>query len=190
MLEDATADADGVAVFVIDSDTRLNSVNAWSRSPAPNAVRARMKCKAEPGGVLQPRPPDIQRAQYVATRDTITVRDIGSGEKITHAFISMNWLAIINAILLPLSFHIAAREIPPSPLNPPTLPPVLMPPLFSLPVCFSLSFSPSSSAIFAMSLHFLTIPYIVFKCPTELPAQRLSLAWRTSNSNGMRRSKT
>ena len=34
MYGDATADAEGVAVFAMDSDTRLNSVKAWSRSPA------------------------------------------------------------------------------------------------------------------------------------------------------------
>jgi len=110
-----------------------------------------------------------------------------------HTFISMNWLAIISVILLPLSFHIAARAAPPSPIGPlaPLPPiPILTLPLLSLSICFSLSLSPSSSAIFAMNLHFLTIPYIVSRYPTKSPAQYLSLACRTSNSNGTRRSKT
>jgi hypothetical protein len=154
-----------------------------------------MEYKGGPEDVLQPRTPDIQRAQRIATRNTIiqSVTWAAAGEKKTRTFISINWLAIINAILLPLSLHIAARATPPSPLGPLTfLPPIPVPtlPLLSLSICFSLSLSPSSSAIFAMSLHFLTIPYVVSRYPTKSPAQYLSLAWRTSSSNGTRRLKT
>lgn len=91
----------------------------------------------------------------------------------------MNWLAIIKAILLPLSLHIAERATPPSPLGPLTfLPPipVLTLPLLSLSSSFSFSLSPSSSAIFAASLHFLINSYIVSRYPTKSPAQYLSLA--------------
>jgi len=54
MFGDATADADGVAVFAIDSDTRLNSVSAWSRSPAwryilPTAERSSGEDGAQSG---------------------------------------------------------------------------------------------------------------------------------------------
>ena len=54
MFGNATADANGVAAFAINFDTRLNSVSAWSRNSAwryilPTAVRSSGKDGVQSG---------------------------------------------------------------------------------------------------------------------------------------------
>jgi hypothetical protein len=120
---DATADPDGVAVFAIDSDTRLNSISGWSRSSTwryipPTAERSSGEDEVQSDA--RRRTADVNSWYLVSAthrdegHDHI-VGNTGSGEKKTHTSNSMNWLAIINAILLSLSLHTAAGATPPSP---------------------------------------------------------------------------
>lgn len=91
MFGNATADANGVAVFAIDFDTRLNSVSAWSRNSAWRYILPTAERSSDEDGVQS----EVRRRVVAVNswcsvraihRDdgrNHTVRNTGSGEKKT-----------------------------------------------------------------------------------------------------------
>jgi hypothetical protein len=161
-------------VFVIDSDTGLNCISAWSRSTAwrytlPTAERNSGGGGVQGGARRRVAAVDSWYSASTMRRDeghSHTVRNIASGEKKMHT-ISTNWLAIINAILF-LSLHIAVTATPPSPLGTPvSLPPNTVP---TLPL-LSPSASPSPSHLPRVR----SSPWVCTSLPSHMPCPNTPL---------------
>jgi hypothetical protein len=157
-------------VFVIDSDTGLNCISAWSRSTAwrytlPTAERNSGGGGVQGGARRRVAAVDSWYSASTMRRDeghSHTVRNIASGEKKMHT-ISTNWLAIINAILFPLPPHRSKSNssIPPWP--------------FSIPPSEPRTNSPSASPSPSHLPRVRSSPWVCTSLPSHMPCPNTPL---------------